>query len=255
MKPTARILIIFTFVAFMAVPPCPPSGMAEQTATQRPGYGRDVFEKIIKPYRQINDYTAEIEAKVRMPGFRIPDFTATIYYKKPDKFHVETRGLAPIPKSSGLFNPLQFDPDKNTITFKQKTDLDGIPADVFQVEPRSNDTPIRYYTVWIGGSPSCIRQVESQSYRGTRALVKIDCRLVSTGRSEMILPEKVHIHISFPKKRQTQENTLPARDTPFSRGMARADALSGEGDVYIRYTAWRINTGLEDHLFTDPRQE
>jgi len=255
MKPTARLFIIFAFIAIMSVPPFPSSGMAQKTATQRPGCGRDVFEKIIKPYRQINDYTAEIEAKVRMPGFRVPDFTATVYYKQPDKFHIETKGLAPIPKSSGLFNPLQFDPDRNTITFKQRTDLDGIPADIFHIEPRSNDTPIRHYTVWIGGNPSCIRQVESQSYRGTRILVKIDCRPVSTGKGEMILPEKAHIHITFPKAQQTQDNTPPARDTPFSKGMARADALSGEGDVYIHYRAWRINTGLEDRLFTDPRQE
>lgn len=251
---TTRVFIISTIIAATAIQPCLSLGLgkSEEAAVARSGYSREIFQKIIQPYRQINDYMVDIQAKVRMPGFRIPDFTATVYFKKPDKFHVEARGVAPIPRSNGIFNPLQFDPEKNRITFERQTDLDGTPAQVYRVEPRSNDTPIRYYALWIGGNPLRILQVDSQSYRGTRALIKMTYPAIQSGNGETMLPEKVHIHISFSGPPQTPDNsTAAAKETPFSRGMAKVDELSGEGDIYIGYSSWQINTGLEDRIFTN----
>jgi hypothetical protein len=252
MKSTIRTLIISTIIATTAMLPLLSYGKSEEAAGARSGYSREIFQKIIQPYRQISDYKVDIQAKVRMPGFRIPDFTATVYFKKPDKFHVEARGVAPIPRSTGIFNPLQFDPERNRITFERQTDLEGTPAQVYRVEPRSNDAPIRFYTLWIGGNPLRILQVDSLSYRGTRVLVKMTYPAVQSGNGEGMLPEKAHIHISFSGTPVTPDNsTAQAKETPFSRGMTKVDELSGEGDIYISYSSWQINTGLEDSLFTN----
>ena len=92
--------------------------------------------------------------KVDIPDIRVRDFTATLYFKKPDKFHVETRRFAPLPRNSGVFNPFQFDPEKNRIEFQRTENLEGAPADLYRVEPRDPKSPIRYYQVWVGGNPS-----------------------------------------------------------------------------------------------------
>ena len=55
----------------------------------------------------------KIQGKINMPTIRVPDFAATLYFKKPDRFHIETKRFAPIPRNSGVFNPFQFDPEKN----------------------------------------------------------------------------------------------------------------------------------------------
>jgi hypothetical protein len=240
------------FIVAMTIQPCPSLGKSEEASTPRSGYSRDVFQKIITPYLQINDYTVDIQAKVRIPGFRIPDFAAMVYYKKPDKFHVESRGFAPIPRGNGIFNPLQFDPEKNRITLERQTTLGGVPAEVYRVEPLSNETPIRFYILWIGGNPLRILQVESQSYRGTRVLVEITYAATRRDNGNPMLPEKAHIHISFAGAPHTADDSATAgKETPFSRGMAKVDDLSGEGDIYMSYGSWQINTGLEDRIFTN----
>lgn len=89
---------------------------------------RQAFAELIKPYRNMRDYTVKIQAKVVMPNIRIPDYTAVLYFKKPDKFHIKTKNFAPIPRGNAIFNPFQFDPDKNQITFKQMETLNGAPG-------------------------------------------------------------------------------------------------------------------------------
>ncbi len=212
---------------------------------------RQVFADLLRPYQGLNDYTVKITAKVDMPTVRVPDFTATLFFKRPDKFHVETRRFAPIPRNSGVFNPFQFDPAKNRLEFLWTQNLAGAPADVYRVAPRDAKSPIRQYHLWVGGTPKRILQVESLSLRGTRATVKIDYRPVEQKDGAWLLPEKVHVHLTFPEGVQTPEG-LTSPDNPVTGGMRRLDEISGEGDITIVYEGWRVNTGLDNSLFKQP---
>lgn len=209
-----------------------------------------IFHDLLEPYQSLSDYTVTIKAKVKMPALRIPDFTATLYFKKPDKFHIETRGFAPIPRNSGVFNPFLFDPEKNKIAYERSEDMNGTPAEVFRVDPRQGEARIRFYNVWIGGNPRRVLQVESYSFKGTKTVVRPDYKNVQQGVETWLLPEKIHVHLTFPEGvRSPDSKPLSVRETPFSRGMAGMDDMPGEGDIYIYYSGWRINTGLNDRLF------
>ena len=211
---------------------------------------RQVFAELVKPYRNLNDYTVKIHAKVSLPTIRVPDFTATLYFKKPDRFHIETRSFAPIPRNSGVFNPSQFDPEKNRITYQRTENLDGARTDLYRVEPLDAKSQIRYFNVWVGGIPGRILQMENLSFRGTKALVKLSYGIVTQGDEKWLLPEKVHVHLTFPEGVQNLDaSSLIAKDNPVSGGMGRLDEISGEGDIRIAYSDWLVNTGLDDRLF------
>lgn len=209
-----------------------------------------VFDAIIRPYKNLNDYTVKIQAEVRIPGLRIPDFTADLYFKKPDKLHVETKSFAPIPRNSGFFDPFQFDPGKNRITFKQTVNLDDMQAELYRVEPGESETSVRFYNVWVGGSPRRILQVENHSFKGTIALVKLTYMNVEQVSGNWLMPEKVRVHLTFPQGTQNRDNSsFLVKDNPISAGRMKPDELQGEGDIYISYSDWQINTGLDDSLF------
>jgi outer membrane lipoprotein-sorting protein len=218
-------------------------------ASSRPDPGQ-VFAELIKPYRNLNDYTVKISAKILMPTIRIPDFYATLYFKQPDRFHIETKSFAPIPRNSGVFNPRQFDPVKNRITYLKTETLGQTRADVYRVEPLDAKTPVRYYQVWVGGTPGRIIQMENLTFQGTKALVKISHQTVSRGAETWLLPETVRIHLTFPEAATPSDrSTFDTRDNPLSGGMRRLDEVNGEGDIDIAYSDWKVNTGLEDSLF------
>lgn len=239
-----------TFILFLLlIAPAPASTQERSGVKQGPAPG-EVFTELVKPYRGLNDYTVRIHAKVNMPAIRIPDFSAILYFKKPDKFHIETKSFAPIPRDSGVFNPFQFDPEKNLITYLRTETLNGAPSDVFRVEPLETKALIRYYHVWVGGTPGRILQVESLSVKGTRGQVKPTYRTVERGLEKWLLPEKVHVHLTFPEGMHNADaSSFTTKDNPFSSGMRRLDDVSGEGDISLSYGEWQINTGLDDRLF------
>jgi hypothetical protein len=229
----------------------PPAAPAQGTPGETPGPDpRQVFAELVKPYRNLNDYTVKIHAKVSLPTIRVPDFTATLYFKKPDRFHIETKSFAPIPRNSGVFNPFQFDPEKNRITFQRTENLDGARADLYRVEPLDAKSQVRYFNVWVGGVPGRILQAENLSFRGTKGLVKLSYQTVAQGAEKWLLPENVQIHLTFPEGVQNPDAfSFTTKDNPVSGGMGRIDEISGEGDIHISYSDWLVNTGLDDHLF------
>jgi hypothetical protein len=208
-----------------------------------------VFQAIIKPYQNLIDYTVKIQAKVMIPGLRMPDFAADLYFKKPDKLHIETKSFAPIPRNSGFFDPFQFDPGKNRITFIQSAKLDGVQAELYKVEPGESETRVRFYYVWVGGNPRRILQVENHSFKGTKALVKLTYKNVAQGAENWLMPEKAHIHLTFPEGMQSPDTSFLIKDNPVAAGRGKPEEMQGEGDIYISYSDWRINTGLDDSLF------
>ncbi|MHB9097406.1 MAG: LolA-like protein [Syntrophales bacterium] len=238
--PVALLLLLSPAVAFTQERP---------DAKSRPD-GRKVFTDLMKPYRNLNDYTVRIQAKADIPTIRVPDFTATLYFKKPDRFHIETKSFAPLPKNSGLFNPFQFDPAKNLIDYQRTESLGGVQADLYRVEPRDRKSPVRYSTIWVGKSPVRILQVESLTFRGTTVLVKLSYRNVEQGGEMWLLPDKVHVHLTFPEGASNPDAwSLTTRDNPVSGGMRRLDEVSGEGDLDLVYSDWKVNTGLDNRLF------
>ena len=244
----SRFLTFFLFLFLIA--PAPAATQEKSGVKQEPA-PRKVFTELVKPYRDLNDYTVRIHAKVNMPAIRIPDFSAILYFKKPDKFHIETKSFAPIPRDSGVFNPFQFDPEKNLITYLRTENLNGAPSDVFRVEPLETKSLIRHYHVWVGETPGRILQVESLSVKGTKAQVKPTYRIVEQGLEKWFLPDKVHVHLTFPEGMYNGDAaSFTTKDNPFSSGMRRLDDMSGEGDISLSYGEWRINTGLDDRLFS-----
>jgi len=209
-----------------------------------------VFQAIIRPYQNLSDYTVKIQVKVMIPGFRMPDFAADLYFKKPDKLHIETKSFAPIPRNSGFFDPFQFDPEKNRIIFMQTVNLNDMQAELFRVEPGESETRVRFYNVWVGGNPRRILQFENHSFKGTKALVKLTYTNVEQGHENWLMPEKAHVHLTFPEGMQSNDNSsFLIKDNPVSAGRTKPDEIQGEGDINISYSGWQINTGLDDSLF------
>ena len=247
MKHTLNARLLFLLAALLLLLP------AQATAQDRPntspkGNPQQVFTELIRPYQNMHDYTVKIQANVVIPSIRIPDFTATVYFKKPDKFHIKTKNFAPIPRGNVIFNPFQFNPNKNQITFKQMENLDGAPAALYKVEPGEEEKHIRFYNVWVGGNPRRILQVESHAFSNTKALIRLTYQQAGQGADKWLLPDKVSAHITFPEGVNSTEN-LTLKDSPVSSGMAKIEAMTGEGDINISYSEWRVNTGIDDQLF------
>lgn len=175
-----------------------------------------------------------------MPMIRVPDFTAAPYFKA-GPFHIETKRFARSRVTVVFLIPSNSIP-KNLFAYLRSETADQTIADVYRVEPIDSRTPVRYYTVWLGGTPVRVLQVESISSR-TKAVVKISYQTVSHGSDQWLLPQK-NPHPAGLSRLSDQQ-----RQSGFRWDVRRLNEMSGEGDIFITYADWRVNTGLEDRFF------
>ena len=67
---------------------------------------------------------------------KIPEREAKIYYKKPDKIHVESEGFVMLPKEGLNFSPLGLLNSNYTSFYVKQDTIDGIVTSVIKVIPR-----------------------------------------------------------------------------------------------------------------------
>jgi len=67
-----------------------------------------IRENVISQFAKIEDYQVNVKISVKMTGFRMPKKKIRMYYKKPGKIKVETRGFAILPKTGVDGNPSKF---------------------------------------------------------------------------------------------------------------------------------------------------
>jgi hypothetical protein len=87
------MLKVFSFVVMILLLAAGVSSSATITAKQ-------VLAKASLNYNVINDYIVDAQLSIDSPSIHIPKTDVKIYYKKPDKVHVDSRdGLAILPKN------------------------------------------------------------------------------------------------------------------------------------------------------------
>ena len=64
-----------------------------------------ILEKVRLEFEKIEDYQVDVKIKVDVDFLKMPDREATIFYKKPDKFHIDSENFAMLPKSGLNFSP------------------------------------------------------------------------------------------------------------------------------------------------------
>ena len=67
-----------------------------------------IRDNVIAQFEQINDYQVDMKISVKMTGFRMPKKKIRVYYKRPDKIKVTTKGFAILPKTGVDGNPSEF---------------------------------------------------------------------------------------------------------------------------------------------------
>lgn len=67
-----------------------------------------IIDEVKAKFESVNDYCAEIAVTIDVDFLQMPDSKAKVYFKKPDKFKMDSDGFAMLPKQSVGFSPSSF---------------------------------------------------------------------------------------------------------------------------------------------------
>ena len=225
----ARMLALGAASAFALVHGGEPSGEA-------------ILRNVQSRMAEVRDYTVHLDVVADIERLNVPEMHVTMYFKQPDKVHLDAEGFAMLPRE-GLALNVEKLLSRYFVEHVERDTVAGGSLYRLTLAARSERTAMRSM------------QLEIQPDRWT-------IERVSTGG-----PGDRTVNVTF-RYAQVEGHWLPEQMTArFS--VAPADTSGGEGvegpapfpprqvprngTVTVHYSSYHINTGLSDEIFTkDP---
>ena len=203
-----------------------------------------ILDRVKEEFNQIDDYTVDVKIKVDVDFLKMPDREAKIFFKKPDKIHIESEGFAMLPKEGLNFSPLGLLNSKYSSFYVREDTLNGIETSVIKVIPLEGGADVILSTLWVDTKRDLILKIESS--RKPQGTFVIDLDYLKTDKG-FWLPSSMIFSFSIDR------SILPRQfnfDADSDDKKAREDSTKTRtGKVFLDYSNYKINTGLSDEIF------
>jgi hypothetical protein len=209
------------------------------TATPQKKDPDNILKDVIRKFNKVEDYSVNVEVKVDVPFIKAPDTRAVIYFKQPDKIHFASENFALVPKEGLDFSPSGLLKSSYTALYVREEEFNGVEHSVIKVIPTEDRGDVILSTLWINTADNLISKVESSTKTSGTFIIEMfyDTGLIYP------LPSKMIFHFKF-QGRPGRKNQKPAAESD-----KKEEDLTGK--VYIHYSDYKVNTGLDDSLFEE----
>ncbi len=213
-------------------------------------YSQPSAEELLKSvednFKKINDYTAEVLASIEMERLRIPRRKVKIYFKQPNKLHLEAEGFAMIPRAGFGFIPSQLSPEKYDAEIIKLDTIGEISAYKIKMELQNlekqlslKDISLRNFYLWIETKNRVIKKIETESFGGKSVTVTFDYGWIE---KMYYLPSNITVTLD-----NISGGDIDIPDMPGAESRPRR--LPRTGSITLTFTKYTVNQNLPDSLF------
>ena len=208
-----------------------------------------ILKDVIRKFDKVEDYQADISLKLDISFAKIPDTKAKIYFKKPDKVKIDSKGFAIVPRQSINFSPASLLKGDYTAIYVKTETVDNNKLDVIKIIPNSDSTDIILSTLWIDENQSLIRKVVTNGKKSGTTTIEM-----SYDNPSYSLPSKIvfNFNVSDVDVPQQMQQQQPMQQQNQNQNDARHRGFrSISGKVIVTYSNYKINQGIPDSIFED----
>jgi outer membrane lipoprotein-sorting protein len=211
--------------------------------------GKIILQNVEKGVEGVNDYVVNLEVNVDMERMQAPRSIATMYFKKPDKIHFESPNIALLPRegfalgsSSLLRSYIPTTVGDDTVGTRKVIKL--------TLAAKEERTRLRQIYVWVDPKQWTIARLQTVPYEGRVVTLTFEYELE---KGKYWLPHLLTVDFDLVSRDTPRKpvESAPTPTNPFDEMQRRSPAV---GTVTVRYSEYRINTGLSDEIFL-PKQE
>jgi len=207
-----------------------------------------ILEDVKNTFTRVKDYVVDVNIKVDVDFLKVPESEAKIYYKEPNKIHLESEGFALLPKEGMDFSPLGLLKDEFSAIHQRQDTIDGFKTDVIKVVPLNDKSDIALSTLWVDESRFIIRRVESTAKMGGTFTIEL-----KYDKSETDYPLPSSMIFTFNVDKPDMPRGMDG-DLQASREDKKDEKKSTTGKVYITYKNYKVNKGIPDSVFTEKKK-
>ncbi len=194
-------------------------------------------------YATIKDYSCNINLAFDIPGLNIGNIDGTVYFKKPTKFRIKTKGIAFLPKQ----NPNQIPQIMaDTVNFMPlyigKENIAGQNVNIVQMVPiKDNDVVAAKF--YINAKGQILKAQISTKENGTSDIINVYDNKISTQMPSSSI-------ISFDMKK-FKVPKMVAVDINSKTTKKPTDNNKTVGSVTMKFASYKINQSIPDTIFTE----
>lgn len=203
-----------------------------------------ILKNVVNNFSRVQDYTVDVSIKVDVEFIKVPETKAKIYFKQPDKVHLESDGFAMLPKSGMEFSPSALINKEHTAIYEKDVMLNGINTSLVKVIPLGDQGDVILSSIWVDQAKQVIMKVESTTK--TNGTFTIDFSY----DKNFIYPLPKEIIFSFNVDKMNIPATISGETTTENpkKKKGRSDSVT-KGKVIVKYNNYEVNKGLSDSIF------
>jgi outer membrane lipoprotein-sorting protein len=205
---------------------------------------RRVYQKLMK----VKDYTVDADVKADIPLIRILPVNATIYFKQPDKFKVESKSIAIMPRQ-GFSDLSRIIKDTNSYTavYTGQEFINKVQAKIISLIPSVDTGDLILAKFWIDE----IQSLVLKSQLTTRSSGTLLIEYFYQTQSLFGLPDKMIFTIDVKKFKVPKAIATDIQNG--DKTLTGKEKESKKGTVVITLKNYRINKGLKDAFFKNKK--
>jgi outer membrane lipoprotein-sorting protein len=198
-----------------------------------------IIKKLKDNFKRINDYSAIVDIKVDVSFLNVPEMKAKIYFKQPDKIHIESNGFAMLPKDGLYTSPLSLLNGDYTAIYAQDQVFEGHSTSVVKIIPLNDKGDVILSTLWIDNKENLLRKVESTTKTNGTFII-----ILNYGNTNFPLPDNIDFtfntsRLKLPRNAMEEENNNNKKN----------DSGNSTGNVFLTYSNYIVNKGIPDSVF------
>ena len=226
-----RVIAAYVVISTVAVNAGTPKYSAER-----------IFQRVQSRLDSVRDYSAEITVDVDIPNLRMPKKTLKIFYKKPDKFTVKTTGFAIVPKMGLIPSQIDLLTENTMQEIRSLPDQNEDNAYIIDVHPLEPTVKIET-TVWINAESWTIDKILLAAAGSGESVITIQYDKIDG----IWLPRNTTVYLNL--LHSIPQAQRPSVEFPVGyHGKGSGDEPMN-GIIYIEFSNYRLNQGLDDKLF------
>jgi hypothetical protein len=210
-------------------------GSAQKTPNQ-------ILNGVYRKMMKAKDYSADAGIKTDIALIKIVPVSAKIYYKQPDKFKVESPGIAILPKQGfSDFGKIIRDSTTYTAVVTGSETIGGTKVKVLNVIPAVDSADLILAKLWIDDAKSLVMKSQLTTRSSGTMLIEY-----TYGTQQAYgLPDHMVFTVDI-KKFKIPKGVA----TDIGKSSAPKDAKApSKGQILIDLTNYKINKGVSDGVF------
>ncbi|MBK7966827.1 MAG: hypothetical protein IPK10_17260 [Bacteroidetes bacterium] len=202
-----------------------------------------LIKEVTQKFNKVRDYQVDAEIDARISFLKILPQKAKVFYKSPNKFHVESKGIAILPKQNfdQIFSLLNT--ESNFMAFISGSEnLNGAATSIVNVVPLADTSDLVLAKLWIDVAQGLI--VKSQLTTKTNGTVLIE--YIYKTWNALALPDKTIFTVDV--KRFKIPKAISA-DINSKATQEDKNKPQKPGRIIISFSNYKINKGIDDKVF------